>query len=175
MDDRVQTASVRLLTRAHPALAQGGMDQIQQAEDRTAPRSHSTATGFWAAGVCHPLPLSAAFVMAVNDHWLKGSDVIPSVITGKLSDAAGLFFFPALVVAVCFGLLSRFDIGPSLRRRLPLIACVAVGLGFAAANLLAPFNELLGAFWMTKRMDPTDLWALPVLVCAWGWMRWRYA
>lgn len=48
----------------------------------------------------HPLPLSAMVLLAVNDHWLKGSGVLPGWLTGKLSDFAGLVFFPLFVTAL---------------------------------------------------------------------------
>jgi hypothetical protein len=128
----------------------------------------------WAAGICHPLPLGAALVMAINDHWLKGSGLFPGAVTGKVSDAAGLFFAPALIVAVCLGLFAIFKRRPPFARHLPLVACAAVGLGFAAAILAAPFNALLAEVWLMKRMDPTDLWTLPALAGAWVWMRRRY-
>ena len=128
----------------------------------------------WAAGICHPLPLGAALVMAVNDHWLKGSGLLPGAVTGKVSDAAGLFFTPALATAVCLGLFAVFGRRPPFVRLLPLAACIVVGLGFAAATLVAPFNTLLAEIWIAKRMDPTDLWTLPALAGAWVWMRHRY-
>ena len=47
----------------------------------------------------HPLPLAAIALTALNDHLLKGSGALPGWLTGKLSDFAGLFFFPIAVVA----------------------------------------------------------------------------
>jgi di/tricarboxylate transporter len=46
----------------------------------------------------HPVPLSAVALMVVNDHDLKYR--FPSWWTGKLSDFAGLFFFPLFLVAL---------------------------------------------------------------------------
>jgi hypothetical protein len=45
----------------------------------------------------HPLVLTAVFLVAVNDHILKQS-VLAGAVTGKLSDFAGLFFFPFLLL-----------------------------------------------------------------------------
>ena len=45
---------------------------------------HQTATS-WAGHLCHPLPLAAVLVLAVNDHVLKGSGLLPDMVTGKLS------------------------------------------------------------------------------------------
>jgi hypothetical protein len=36
----------------------------------------------------------------VNDHVLKGSGLLPAAVTGKLSDVAGLFFFPVLCASL---------------------------------------------------------------------------
>ena len=49
----------------------------------------------------HPLPLFAVAVMALNDHVLKAE--FGGRWTGKLSDAASLVFFPALVAVVLAG------------------------------------------------------------------------
>jgi hypothetical protein len=49
-------------------------------------------------GLLHPMILAAIVVLVINDQVLK--TVMPGFITGKLSDVAGLLFFPALVVAV---------------------------------------------------------------------------
>jgi hypothetical protein len=127
----------------------------------------------WAAPVCHPLPLLAALVMALNDQWLKGADLLPGALTGKLSDLCGLFFFPALLLALWRGAraLARRPVRPS-----PLAAAVALGLTgalFALANLSPAFNAWLAGWWGHKVMDPTDLVALVALVPAWVWLRRR--
>lgn len=49
-------------------------------------------------GLAHPLSLLAVGLLLLNDHLLK--HIAPSVLTGKLSDFAGLFFFPFLAAAV---------------------------------------------------------------------------
>jgi len=51
------------------------------------------------------LPLKPLFwisilTLFINDAFLKSSGIIPSVITGKLSDLAGLFFFPLLLISI---------------------------------------------------------------------------
>ena len=48
--------------------------------------------------LCAPVPLLAIAVMVVNDRVLKGSGAPPWLV-GKLSDFAGLAFFPLFVTA----------------------------------------------------------------------------
>ena len=141
----------------------------------------------------HPLPLLALALLAINDHWLKGGDYLPSVITGKLSDFTGIFFFPLLLTA-CFDvalyglqiLWRRPLLDASLRRWKLLSACIftaalmiAIKLSPAAASLLLQildrFNVagLLGPGQIIQ--DPTDLWALPMLVLAYYFGRKRIA
>lgn len=45
--------------------------------------------------LCHPSTLLSIGLLLLNDHVLKAQ--IPSAFTGKLSDFAGLFFFPFLL------------------------------------------------------------------------------
>ena len=45
----------------------------------------------------HPLWWLMLVVLVVNDFVLKGSGLLPSIITGKLSDFAGLMVFPLLL------------------------------------------------------------------------------
>lgn len=125
----------------------------------------------WAAPVSHPLPLSAALVMALNDHWLKGADLLPAALTGKLSDLCGLFFFPALLVALWRGAQA---LGGRPVRRAPVAAALVVGLTgalFALVNLSPGFNHWVAGWWGHKVMDPSDLAALVALAPAWLWLR----
>jgi len=146
---------------------------------------------YWAAPVCHPLPLGAALALAINDHWLKGAEFLPSALTGKLSDIFGLFFFPALLLAVWRLATSRArqadtareagglpwsagrarETGTARETRWPaLLALSLTAAGFAAANLSPTFNGWLATWWGSKVMDPSDLAALPVLWLSWLWL-----
>ncbi len=110
-----------------------------------------------------PIWLAALVVLVVNDHLLKGSGLLPGVLTGKLSDFAGLIVAPVLLATLI-----------RARSRSALLAChVAVGLVFAGIQLSIPFADLwsaamglLGHPW-TITSDPTDLIALPMLVVSW--------
>jgi hypothetical protein len=107
----------------------------------------------------------ALAVLVVNDHVLKGSGLLPGVVTGKLSDVAGLLVAPVLVAV-------------ALRLRTPrskLVAVVLVVLAFGAIKLslqAARFVEAgfaaLGIPWRLW-VDPTDLVALAVLPLT-GWL-----
>src|SRR5919108_3596562 len=48
-------------------------------------------------GLLHPLVLVALAALVVNDHLLKPT--FPGVVTGKLSDVAGLLLAPVVAVA----------------------------------------------------------------------------
>jgi hypothetical protein len=107
----------------------------------------------------HPLWIAALVVLAANDQWLKFAELLPPVVTGKLSDFAGMIVAPALF-AVVLELKSK---------RAWWLAHVAVGIVFATLQLSRPFadlwSQLMGAFgfrWSITS-DPTDLFALPML------------
>lgn len=124
----------------------------------------------------HPITLAAVLLLVVNDWYLK-SHFGPSVITGKLSDIAGLAFAP-VILSAAIGLAlhaaarlgARVDPSLSLRR---LVACVvATGLGFAAVKLSPPIAErvahVLGHLGRPASFydDWTDLLTLPALAVA---------
>ena len=135
------------------------------------------------SAMAHPATLASIALLLVNDHILKRQ--YPSALTGKLSDFAGLFFFP-LLLATLFGLagavlgrilpVRRARIAPSPRK--PESAarlCFAVtAVAFAAVKLVPPANSavtigletLLGLPVRIVR-DPTDLMALAALWPAW--------
>lgn len=138
-----------------------------------------------AAGLVHPVPLVAMAVLALNDHW--GKAAFPGFVTGKLSDLAGLAFFPLLLQAA-WEVVSR---RPPSRRAL-VAATIATGAVFAATKTLPAATSVwawaLGALqWPALALvtgqarpvpvaavcDPTDLLALPALgIAVWtGWAR----
>lgn len=134
-----------------------------------------------------PTALTAIVVLVINDWLLKGW--APGVFTGKLSDVAGLYFFPLLLVALVE--LAHF----ALRRgnwavfKGTALACViATGVVFTLIKTWSPAGDvyrlLLG--WLQWPIlaisdlvtrgtvdgprsidfaqDRTDLLALPVLL-----------
>ncbi len=126
------------------------------------------------------MPIVAVALLLLNDHVLKAA--YPSWWTGKLSDVAGLAFFPLMLQAgweaVRSALLPRRPWGPE--PRVLLIAVALTGAVFAAIQLVpaadAAFRRGLGLLQAPFRgrivtvqhtMDPTDLIALPALGLAW--------
>ena len=111
--------------------------------------------------IAHPICIAAIITLAVNDHYLKAAH--PSWFTGKLSDVAGLVFFPALLAVL----------GKSTPRAVA-IAAIATGIVFALVKTWVPatdaFRWTLGflqsplhPYPVDAVTDPTDLVALPAL------------
>lgn len=130
--------------------------------------------------LAHPLTGASIGLLLVNDHLLK--DVYPSPLTGKLSDFAGLFFFPYLALTL-FHLVTRVlgwawppgHPGTSSIRVSPWVSVVAAYLLtaalFSAVKLDPAFNKATSAFLaqilgrpVTLARDSTDVFALVVLV-----------
>lgn len=111
-----------------------------------------------------PTWLGSLALLVANDHWLKGSGLLPGVLTGKLSDFAGLIMAPVLLAALL-----------RVRTRRGLLAChVATGVVFASIQISTGFADLwsaamglIGHPWVITS-DLTDLIALPCL-----WLSWR--
>jgi hypothetical protein len=125
------------------------------------------------SGLLHPLALAAIALLVVNDHVLKAR--YPGWLTGKLSDVAGLVFFPLLLRALLAPLLRPLLRPLSIGRERLLLACVAMtALAFAAIKLAAPATaaceHVLAALQGGGRAaivrDPTDLLALPCVLAA---------
>jgi hypothetical protein len=126
----------------------------------------------------HPATLLALAVLVANDWvWKPRAGPTAALITGKLSDVAGLALAPVILsAAIGLALHAAARLGarvdPSLSRRRLLGCIAATGLGFVAVKL-APeaagaLARALGSFgrpaWIVA--DPTDLAALPALAVA---------
>ncbi len=93
----------------------------------------------------HPVALAAIAVLVLNDHVLKGT--APAWLTGKLSDCAGLIFFPLLLHAIWqyLRLLCRREPGRSLA---PLaVCCAATVIVFSLVQLWIPAMEAVQLAW----------------------------
>ncbi len=123
--------------------------------------------------LAHPWSIAALALLALNDHMWKGAG--PGWLTGKVSDVAGLFYFPFLVAAVCALAGSIVGSMPGARRvSLPAgIAFGVVAVWFAAAKTIPAAHE--ATVWLATRLvgpvdvvrDPTDVVALLALVPSW--------
>ncbi len=140
-------------------------------------------------GLTHPVAVASIALLVLNDHVLK--DLTPGLLTGKLSDVAGMIFFPLLLQGLVELAVRREPFQPS--RRVLVGAAVLTGLVFSAINVSAAAGSVwqwaLGALqlpvrwvasggeavWMPVRhtVDPSDCLTSPfVLVAVWiGWAR----
>ena len=141
-----------------------------------------------ADALLHPVALAAIAVLLLNDHVLKHA--APGLVTGKLSDVAGLAFFPLVLLGtweVIRSAVGRWS-GPSPRSLALSVVLTSIVFGLVKTTDLAAgvFATTLGAaqwaigFALTAGhrssdfvptlvvRDPTDLVALPaVLIAAW--------
>lgn len=87
--------------------------------------------------LAHPIPILAIALLVANDHVLKAA--YPGVVTGKLSDFAGLVFFPLLLAA------ASEQVG--LRRGMTAVvaATIAAAIAFASIKLSPAAGELYRA------------------------------
>lgn len=130
-------------------------------------------------GLLHPIVLGAIVVCAVNDHVLKL--LHPSWLTGKLSDVAGLIFFPLLLQAVVELSLAAVRLWRRPELATLVTAVLLTGACFTAINLapvlaqgyVAAMSEVrtgLASVWgggpvlVRVTCDAQDLLALPALL-----------
>jgi len=139
-------------------------------------------------GVIHPAQLTAIAALLLNDHVWKAA--WPGVVTGKISDFAGLAFFPSLLVGAweitCAALKRPFK--PS--RGVLFTAAIATALVFSLVKLWPPAGTAYRLGWAAMQwpflalaalgsgrstpalhpvalvQDPTDLVALPAIAVA---------
>ncbi|GEK21191.1 hypothetical protein CXY01_17110 [Cellulomonas xylanilytica] len=90
--------------------------------------------------VLHPVALVGLAVLLVNDHVLKAA--VPGWWTGKLSDLAGLAFFPFLLVALV-DLARRRGHEPGIRTA--LVAACATAVVFTAIKTSVVARDLYAA------------------------------
>lgn len=123
----------------------------------------------------HPVAIAAAVTLLLNDHVLK--DAFPGFVTGKLSDVAGLVFFP-LLLAELTALLLRRNPARLLPAAAALTALVFTLVKITPAGAAAYAWALGAAQWMVALaltghadlrpvvvvMDQTDLLAVPAVL-----------
>lgn len=106
-------------------------------------------------------------MLAVNDHLLKGAGLLPTAWTGKISDFAGLFFFPVLLAVAATYLRTPGDARAACRYSLS--AAVLTIAAFSALNLSPAVAAALSEVWGVHTADPTDLVALPAAAAGHLW------
>lgn len=129
----------------------------------------------------HPASIAAVALLLLNDHVLKSA--WPSWTTGKLSDVAGLVFFPLLLAA----LVELLPPQRHLTHRGIIAACIAATATVFTSVELIPmaadaYQVIMGALQWPLRLvfdstaqlsavvttpDPSDLLTLPALVISW--------
>lgn len=117
----------------------------------------------------HPLTLLSVIILLINDHVLKV--YAPSAVTGKISDFAGLFFFPLLLGAILNSITKPLKLKPH--------SLAAASFGFTAVWFslikILPFFTAFTETFLSNLLsipvriipDPSDLIALVALVPAW--------
>jgi hypothetical protein len=127
-----------------------------------------------------PTTCLAIVVLVINDHVLKA--MFPGVVTGKLSDAAGLMVAPPATAAVLAPLLRMMGLrlGPCGAARVAAAITVGYGVGFALVKTSDAGASAASQLWSViagpslVRADPTDLMALAALgLTWWTWTRAR--
>lgn len=125
------------------------------------------------AWLAHPVTILAVVVLAVNDHLLKAA--YPGLVTGKLSDLAGLVVAPPLLAVVIAAIARRLPATPAA-----LAALAVSGVAFTAVKSTPAGAAVASAAWSAVTgpsvilADHTDLAALPALgLTAWVWTRAR--
>ena len=128
--------------------------------------------------LAHPVALAAISVLILNDHVFK--ETSPGVVTGKLSDVAGLVFFPLLLISVVELVTGR----RSTSSIIVAIACTGVvfasiqvwepaadvyryAMGYVRLPLRYVFANATSVVPVEHTADVTDLLALPALLVAW--------
>lgn len=93
----------------------------------------------------HPAGLFALLLVIANDRVLKTA--VPSALTGKLSDFAGLVYFPLFVVALAEGVrrLFRSPGWPLTSRAVDSVA-LAVGAVFVLIKVWGPAAEVYRSY-----------------------------
>lgn len=127
----------------------------------------SEGAGSWTREFARPLPVVAVIVLALNDHVLKRAHVLPGWLTGKLSDVAGLFFFPVLLFALSAALLGK----PRGRIVRASILALATAVAFAFIKVVPAANALANRIIGDVTLDPSDLVALPFAVASVVYLR----
>ncbi|MCC6526117.1 MAG: hypothetical protein IT373_25950 [Polyangiaceae bacterium] len=120
-----------------------------------------------ARALAHPLWLGGLALLVLNDHVLKGSGALPGLVTGKLSDAAGMLVAPALAALV---VRARGRHAVALCHLAVLVVFAAIKVSRPAADAVEALAGVLGLRWRIW-VDPSDLLvAVPALAASLRWL-----
>jgi hypothetical protein len=135
-----------------------------------------------------PVAILAVLVLFLNDHVLKRA--WPGLLTGKLSDVAGMIFFPLLLVTLAWPFVPRSCRTDRFFDRMLVVACAATAVVFAATKTIPIANDAYRVTWgilvwplraahavargtsmpglacVQLVRDPTDLVAVPFVLVA---------
>ncbi|SNB74894.1 beta propeller repeat protein [Thermoflexus hugenholtzii] len=142
--------------------------------DRLAREGFDLAFRISGHALAHSVVLLSVPLLLLNDHLLKAR--FPSFWTGKLSDFAGLFFFPFLVIPALALALGPLRLSPS---RLADLGFGLTALSFAALKFSPPLNAAIATIVSALlgrpavfALDPSDGIALIALIPSrWLWKR----
>lgn len=97
-------------------------------------------------------------VLVANDRLLKGHG--PGRLTGKLSDIAGLYLFPLVVVATTETMYRMVNVRPPSRTHVAGLAAIATAATFVAIKLSAPAGDLFQATfgWLRWPLSAGEAW-----------------
>ena len=121
----------------------------------------------------HPVALGAVMLLVVND-WLLKPRFHGSVVTGKLSDIAGMIFAPVLLsamIGLALHIAARAYVDPSLSKLRLAACCAATALGFTLVKLYEPAGNFVASLighHASFYPDWTDVLCTPaVLIAYW--------
>jgi hypothetical protein len=95
-----------------------------------------------ADGLLHPLALAGVALLFLNDHVLKAT--WPGLVTGKLSDVAGLAIFPLVLLGFWEVALWLAGVWRGHRSRPLLVATVLTGVAFVLVKTTTAGAEAFG-------------------------------
>lgn len=125
--------------------------------------------GAAARALVGPPTIVAILLFVLNDHVLKGSGIVPAVVTGKLSDLAFLFFAPIVLV---YATRARTKLAVARAFAAPAAFFAAINLSPMASELFA--RALSTILPSSHVCDAEDLVALAILPFSWVYL-WRSA
>lgn len=129
-----------------------------------------TAQYLYVDFLMQPLPIISVLVTFMNDHWLKYE--FPGILSGKLSDICGLFYFPLFLCALILIFRKYILRRPALEylsKSWLIASLVLTGIIFSLIKIYAPASVLylwsLSLLGINGRVTPdyTDLFALLIL------------